>query len=195
MRKLLGLAILTLILIGGGVAFAGTGCISDGVCDTTTSVSVSITGGTLCIGSSGAFNFGTYQVSASSQTVTGSFATGYFYVDDLKGADSGYYTTVQMSGHLMGTGGIVISGSNVYMQSSTTPTLLNGRANARVIVRGGMASFQSLDSARQLILRSGAANLGLLSMYGVLPTMQLVIPAYQPVGTYLGTLVYTLYEN
>ena len=195
MKKLL-LSLFISILCIWGAAFAGTWCIWDpGGCDTTTTVSVTITWWTLCIGSSGAINLGTFSALATSQTVTGAFVTGYFYVEDLKGADSGYYTTVQMSGHMVGTGWAVISWSNVYMQSSTTPTLLNGRANSRVIVRAGMASFQSLDTARQLILRSGANNQWLLSMYWVLPTVQVIIPAYTPVGTYVGTIVYTLYEN
>jgi len=81
------------------------------------------------------------------------------------------------------------------MQTSTTPLLLNGRANVRVYIHASMSSFQSLNSARQLINRNAANNQGLLSMYGTLPNMQLVIPAYQGVGAYQGTLVYTLIEN
>jgi len=50
------------------------------------------------------FDFGNFMVSSFEQTVSGAFATGYFFVDDLKGADSGYYTTVQMSGHLVVSG-------------------------------------------------------------------------------------------
>ncbi len=194
MKKLFGLAILW-TLIWWWITFAGTWCVVGGTCSTTTTVQVTLTGWTICIGSSGVFNFGSFAVSSIAQTVTGAFATGYFFVDDMKGADSGYYTTVQMSGHLVWTGWVVISGSNVYMQTAATPTLLAGRANPRVEIHAAMTGYQSLDTARTLIFRSAANNQGFLSMYGVLPLMQLVIPAYQSVGTYIGILVYTLYEN
>lgn len=197
MKKLLSLAIFGfLALCFISTAHAGTGCVSGGTCNTTTTVSVTVTWGNLCIGSSGTFNFGTYTVSSSSQTVTGAFTTGYFFVDDLKGANSGYYTTVQMSGNLVGTGWEVISGQNVYMQTASTGvTLLAWRANSRVYVHTGMLTYQALNVARQLIKRDTANNQGILGMYGTLPLMQLVIPAYQGVGTYVGTLVYTLIEN
>jgi hypothetical protein len=58
-----------------------------------------------------------------------------------------------------------------------------------------MAGYQSLDTARQLINRNTAANFWVVGQYGVLPDMQLVIPAYQSVGVYTATLTYTLYEN
>lgn len=89
----------------------------------------------------------------------------------------------------------MISGQNVYMQTNTTPILLAGRVNPRVAIWTGMASYQTLNVARQLIYRNSANNQGILSMYGTLPLMQVVIPAYQGVGTYIGTLVFTLTEN
>lgn len=58
-----------------------------------------------------------------------------------------------------------------------------------------MVAYQSLDTARQLIERNTTENFGVVGQYGVTPLMQLIIPPYQPVGTYLATLVYTLYEN
>jgi hypothetical protein len=57
------------------------------------------------------------------------------------------------------------------------------------------AGFQSLDSARTFIEREDAANSGLVGKYGNSPDLQVVIPAYTPVGTYNATLVYTLYEG
>jgi hypothetical protein len=135
-----------------------------------------------------------------SQIVTGAFVWtgGYFYVDDLRGANSGYYTTVQMSGNLVGVGW-TIAGSNVSMKTTATGaggiTLLAGTANPLVQIQAGMSAFQTLDVARQLIIRNTAANSWVIGQYGVLPQMQLTIPAYQSVGTYTGTLVYTLYTN
>lgn len=196
MKKFFGFLILGLLCIGWA-AFAGTWCVSGGTCSTTTTVRVTISWWNICIGSSGVFDFGNFMVSSFEQTVSGAFATGYFFVDDLKGADSGYYTTVQMSGHLVVSGwSAVISWSNVYLRtSSATPTLLQGQPNAGVIIHAAATWFQSLDAARQLILRNVWANNGVISMYWTLPLMQLVIPAYQPVWVYVGTMVFTLYEN
>lgn len=181
--------------------YAWTGCLSGTgtSCSTTTQVQVEILPGNICIGSTGAFNFGQYTVSASSQTVTGTF-TSPFYVDDLKGSSTWYYTTVQLSGALVQSGWSgVIPSANVFMQTTAVGsggvTLITGSANSRVQIDGGMSAYQSLDSARQLIERNLAANFGLIGQYGVTPLMQLIIPAYQPVGIYTATLVYTLYEN
>ena len=179
--------------------YAGTWCLGTGTnCNTTTQVQVTILPGTVCIGSTGNFNFGSYVVSSAVQTVNWAF-TSPFYVDDLKGADSGYYTTVQINAALAGPGGATIPAANIYMKTAATGnpgiTTLAGTANTRVIIHAGMAGYQSLDTARQLINRNTAANFGVLGQYWVNPQMQLVIPAYQSVGTYTGTLTYTLYEN
>jgi hypothetical protein len=152
----------------------------------------------MCIGTTGDFNFGSFTASSSAQTVSGAFvgSGGYFYVDDLKGADAGYYTTVQLAADLAGPGTSTMLRTNVFMKTpSLTTTLLAGTANAGVVVDAGMAAFQSLDTPRQLIKRGNGANNGIIGQYGVLPQMQLIIPAYQAVGTYTGTLTYTLYSN
>lgn len=197
--KLLALGVMALAFAATSVTFAGTGCLNTWTnCNTTTQVQVKILPGTVCIWSTGAFDFGNYQVSSSAQTVSGAF-TSPFYVDDLKGADSGYYTTVQVNAALVGPGGATIPNSNVYMKTAAIGnpwiTTLAGTPNTRVIIAAGMASFQSLDTPRQLINRNTAANFWVLGQYGVNPLMQLIIPAYQAVGTYTGTLTYTLYEN
>jgi hypothetical protein len=70
-----------------------------------------------------------------------------------------------------------------------------GTANTNVQVQSAMSSFQSLDTARQLIIRNTTTNNGIIGKYGVLPQLQLLIPAYQAVGTYTGTITYTLYTN
>ena len=204
MKKLLSLAILWFACLLWSAAYAGTWCLATGAtsCSTTTLVQVQILPGNICIGSSGTFDFGTYTVSSSAQTVNSSFTapTGYFYVDDLKGADTGYYTTVQLSGDLIqswwaGT----IPAANVFMKTPAVGnpwiTLLAGTANPRVVVNAGMIAYQSLDVARRLIERPLQANFWVVGKYATLPEMQLIIPAYQSVGTYTATLVYTLYEN
>ena len=66
-----------------------------------------------------------------------------------------------MSGNLVGVGG-TIAGSNVSMRTtaigSAGITLLAGTANPLVQINAGMSAFQTLDVARQLIIRNTAAN-------------------------------------
>lgn len=181
---------------------AGTGCIGSGAsCFTTTTVQVSILPGNMCIGSTGDFNFGTFTASSAIQTVTGAFAGtgGYFYVDDLRGADVGYYTTVQLNADLAGPGTAKLGSGNVFMktaaQGNAGITTMAGIANTNVIVHAGMSAYQSLEAPRQLIARNTGTNNGIIGQYGTLPELQLIIPAYQAVGTYTGTLTYTLYTN
>lgn len=167
-------------------------------CSEDVTVQVEIQAGDICIGTTGTFDFGTYTSSASAQTVEGSF-TDEFYVEDLNGGFSGYYTTLQLSGDLADGSGNTIAASNVSVKTPATGagaiTTMAGTANTRVVVDAGMAAYQTLDSARTLIKRDPAANFGIVGQYWVLPDMQVVIPAYTPVGTYTATMVYTLYEN
>lgn len=101
-----------------------------------------------------------------------------------------------MSGDLVGPGGATIASGNVSAQVATTGVdLITGQANPRVDVGAGLLSFSSLDAARTFIKRDTAANFGVVGHYGTLPTFQVVIPAFQPVGTYTGTVTYTLIEN
>ena len=196
-KKLLALAVLAgVVTAGASFVDAGTACLWSGSnCSTPTTVTVAIKPGDICIGSEGAFNFGNYNVSTSSQTVNGTFATP-FWVEDLKGADAWYYTTVQMSGNLQGSGTNSIASSNISMRANGGITTMAGTANTSVVVNSAVAgAYQPLNNPVTLIKRDNAVNYGRIGRYGTTPSLQLVIPAYQSVGTYTGTLVYTLYNN
>ncbi len=196
--KLVPLAALAVVAMSVG-GTAGAACLWTGTsCTENTTVQVTIDPGDICIGSTGSFDFGTYTVSSSSQTVAGAF-TDEFWVEDLKGADVGYYTTLQLAADLSGPGGATIPRANVSAKTATVGsagiTTMAGTANTRVVVDAGMAAYQTLDSARTYIKRDTLANDGVVGKYGALPQLQVVIPAYQAVGVYTATLVYTLYEN
>jgi hypothetical protein len=81
----------------------------------------------------------------------------------LKGDDAGYYTTLQLSGDLVGPGGATIADSNVSVRTATVGsagiTTMAGTANTRVVVDAGMASYATLDAARTYIKRDTLANL------------------------------------
>ena len=180
-------------------ASAATACLGTGSsCSTTTLVQVTIAGGNVCIGSPDTFNFGSFSVSTLAQTTSGAFS-GVFYVDDQRGSNSGYYTTVQMA--TLTNGANTIAASNVSFRSSftggTTVGLfpLSGSANIRVYTATGVLNqWAALDTPKEFINRNTASNSGLIGKYGEVPFLQLVIPAYTPVGTYTGLLTYTLYE-
>ena len=198
-RQLLTLAALAWIASTVSFVSAATGCLGTGTqCSTNTTITVKINPGDVCIGSTGAFDFGQYTIASTSQTVNGTF-TSEFWVEDLKWSDTGYYTTVQMSGNLQGPGSSNISSGNVSMRTASVGnagiTLMGGSANTNVVIDSAMSSYQTLNAPRTLIKRNNGANFGLIGKYGVNPEMQLIIPAYQAVGQYTGTLVYTLYNN
>ena len=164
-------------------------------CAENVTVQVSILPGDICIGTTGSFNFGQYTVSSTSQTQNGAF-TNEFWVEDLKGADTGYYTTVQLSWGMIWPGWATIPAANVSMKvGSTTVTTMAGTVNTGVTLPAGLLSFTPLNSAVTFISRANAANFGKIGKYWTLPIMEVVIPAYQSVGLYTATLVYTIYEN
>lgn len=103
-----------------------------------------------------------------------------------------------MSGNLVGPGGASIPAANVAMKTtavgSAGVTLLTGTDNTRVVIHSGMGSYQALNTPKRLIERNTTPNQGVIGKYGVLPQMQVTIPAYQSVGQYSGTLVFTLHE-
>jgi hypothetical protein len=130
--------------------------------------------------------------------VNGTF-TSPFWVDDLKGTDEGYYTTAQMSGALQWPGTNTIAATNVSMKTSAIGnagiTTIAWSPNTNVVIDAGMSSYQTLETPKTLIKRVAGPNFWLIGQYWVTPQMQLMIPAYQAIGNYTGTLVYTLYGN
>ena len=95
-----------------------------------------------------------------------------------------------------GPGTATIPAANVSVRvPNTTVTLMAGSANAGVVLPAGLTTFTALNSAVTFLNRVDGTNNGLIGKYGKIPEMQVVIPAYQSVGTYTATLVYTLYEG
>ena len=158
-----------------------------GVYATTTMLSMQIVSWSITIGSPTALSFtNTITSSNATQSLEQDFSssgTNSFYVQDLKGTDSGYNTTLQLSGGLA-------AGSN-----SGTPTLLSGMANARVVLDSWSTAYQNFSSARTFITRAAGVNNGTLGQYGAQIWLRIDIPAWQAAGTYTTSLVYTLIEN
>lgn len=136
------------------------------------------------------------NVSFWAQTINQDFtwAANYFWVQDLKGIDSWYNTTLQLSWNLSSSGNI-ISGSNVSFVAVWTISVLSGTTNPRVVLDAATAWYQALNASRNYIKRNNAANSWVIGYYGSLINLKIDVPAWQPAGAYVGTLVYTLIEN
>lgn len=91
---------------------------------TLTDVLLTITGGDVTIGQTGDLDLGTFTISSADQDVSGTFTTGEeFWVEDLKGNDDGWYTTIQ-AGDMIGTNG-TIPAANISMSvAGATVSLL-----------------------------------------------------------------------
>lgn len=191
MKKVVSLASALLITMRSCIGW-------DPVYAATTTVSMQITVGTVSITSPTTFSFSSsITASFSAQTLTQEFTgnSNYFVVQDMKGADSGWNTTLQLSGNLT-TGGYSIASTNVEFKSSVgTVTVLSGTTNPRVLVDSNTTSYQSLNTARTFIYRNAQSNTGVIGKYGETIFLNINIPANQPAGYYQGTLVYTLIEN
>lgn len=200
--SLTALAVIGLISVVSSWASADTG--------TNTDVLLTLSGGDITIGSTGSIDLGTFNIKSSSQDVSTGFKD-YFWVEDLKGADAGRYTQLQASDMRLKIGAgtdwndpaiysqtIFIPAANISMSTQgNTLSTLTGSDNTRVILSTDIndAAWHSVGSTINFILRQNATNFGLLGKYGIIPFIQVTIPAYQAVGEYKSILTYTLIEN
>jgi hypothetical protein len=162
-----------------------------------TTVNMQILGGTVTYGAPTTMTYATtLTTSFAAQTLAQDFTgvANYFWVQDLKGANSGYNTTLQLSGNLI-AGVYTISGSNVSFKSLGSVTAVSGSVNAGVQYDAASVAYQALNASRTFIYRPNAANAGKIGYYAGTINLKVDVPASQPAGSYAGTLVYTLIEN
>ncbi|AKH33147.1 hypothetical protein XF24_00824 [candidate division SR1 bacterium Aalborg_AAW-1] len=150
----------------------------------------SIAPGDICIYAPSALHIGSINGSNTGQSMN--IQSEYFTLDDSKGSLSGYYTTLSIS-DLTSTGS-TISKSNIQIKADPITTL-SGSTNPAVILDSSILSFTSLSSPVTFIKRNSGTGGGIKGIYGSKINLQVNIPAYQTIGTYTGTLTYTLYEN
>jgi len=162
-----------------------------------TNVNLVISGwNTLTIGVTGSFNFTELSVPTVA-TVQEKQFTGddYFWVKDLKGVNSGYYTTIEVS-DLVGseTAAIIPAGNVLIKVPSLANVLITGTANSLVDVPAWLTTYQDFSSAINFIKRDSWSNSGVLGQYAYFPRLELTVPAYQAADSYHGTITYTLYD-
>ncbi len=170
-----------------------------GVYAATTTLNMQVLAGSVSITSPTGLSFtGTITASNAIQSLEQNFNTSgayYFTVQDLKGADAGYNTTLQVSGPLTAGSATIPTSAISFKASAGTPTLLSGTANPRVVMDAGTAAYQNFSSTRTFIVRNNAANSSVLGQYGSQIWLKIDVPAWQGAGTYTTSLVYTLIEN
>ena len=164
--------------------------------DNNTQTEVEIRPGTLTITPPQTVNFGATTVSSSEQTLAVDLsAPNYFSVEDLKGAAAGYYTTLQVTDLSAGSKTIAAKNLKLKVTDGTVHTL-GGSEDTNVKVPAKTQAYLPFPSSSPAtLLERSADSEGLVGKYGVLPSFQLTIPAYQTLGSYTGTITYTLIEN
>jgi hypothetical protein len=72
---------------------------------------------------------------------------------------------------------------------------LTGTANPNVQNQLSNVTYVALNNPVTYIKRDSGVNSGVIGKYGDLPWIKIQVPAFQSVGSYSGTLTYTIIEN
>jgi len=157
-----------------------------------TNTELNVLSGELSIEAPSLIDFGEIMVSSSEQIVEINLEDpNYFTIEDLKGSEDGYYTTLSISDLI--DNNKVISAQNVEIQTFNVSTLA-GSVDLNVIT--SLFNFSTFDSGSPVVLIERKLNSnGIVGKYGVLPSLKVKVPSYQAKGKYTGTLTYTLIEN
>ena len=160
-------------------------------------VNLTVTEWALTISTSGAtVDLWSVTSTDTEQVLSGQFSADSFIVSDLKWAESGYVTTIQVS-DLTGTinGEIkTISKDNVKFRAwLVTPHKISGDENPAVIFDSEISTDKVIATPQQYIKRNNGG--GILWVYGDAPRVTVTIPAYTPATTYHGVITYTLIDN
>ena len=117
-------------------------------------------------------------------------------MSDFQGIDSGYTTTLQLSGNITDTSGDSIAAANLALIGQPAVTLFGGTSNPNVQPTIATSSpLYPLSAIQTIIYRNDGANSGITGIYGVFLPLNLTMPPAQKSGNYQGTLVLTLIQN
>ena len=160
----------------------------------TADVNLTVQAGEISISTSGAvLNLGTWE---PNDTLSGRFPTDSFLVEDMKGAKSGYYTTISvtdLTGTLYGET-YTISGENVKFKAWDSINLVTGHANSAVEFHSNVSDYTVVKTTPARYIQRVNTGGGILWTYWDAPYVQVEIPAFTAPTTYHGTITYTLYE-
>lgn len=143
-------------------------------------------GATLNLGNTGAWWELEWQFSGNS-----------FYVSDMKWAQSGYYTTIQvtdLTGSINGDTKTIPAANVEFKAWAGAPTLITGNTNSDVVFDSNVSSYHAINSVVTYIKRDANNGYGILWEYGDAPYVKVTIPAFTPATTYHGVITYTLID-
>lgn len=161
---------------------------------TGTDMYLNLTGGWITIWTTGSINFGTMPIASVDVPISAQFSS-YAWVQDLNWLNSWYYTTVQSSDLVWPNWTIPASSIQMRIVGGIV-NLIAGNANSLVVLWPSMGTAYTLiDTAKVFMKRDWWTNNGVTGKYGVLPEVQVTIPAFQAVWQYTGRLTITLIEN
>ncbi|HKL43963.1 MAG TPA: hypothetical protein VJ892_01650, partial [Candidatus Absconditabacterales bacterium] len=149
-------------------------------------ISVTIKGQGIIIGTPANLNLGSVN---PGDTVEINF-DDYFWVEDLRGTNTGHYTTIQCDG-LYGPSNFVITGLQL---SGATVEMIDGRTNNTLIYSNLSDRTDITDPTLYLYRNNDLSNNGAINRYGNKPAIRVFVPEDAPAGSYKGKITYTLYD-
>lgn len=135
-------------------------------------------------------NLWAFTVSGNDQEISGQF-NDYFWVEDLQGIITGYYTTVQCDG-IYGSSGNKLTW--VYLKAgNTSPTFIMG-LTGNVLISTGIYNYVSiLDPVIYMYKPTNVGNGWLVNKYWDKPRFKIIIPGWTPAGSYSWTITFDLH--
>jgi hypothetical protein len=142
----------------------------------------------LTIGNPANYNFGTVWVSVDDQIITWQF-TDYFWLEDLEGSNSWYFTTIQCNGLKSNLGNTL---TGIYLKQNNLTKLL-WVDNPRVKIQSVFLDYYTINKPVTYLYRNPETNYWTISKYWDIPFLKIVIPWGTAPWTYVWTITFTLY--
>ena len=125
-------------------------------------------------------------------TITRSFLD-YFWIEDLRGTNTGHYTTIQCDG---------IYGPNGATSSVITGIQLSWTSIERILwtdnntlIYSNLSTWTDITTPQLYLYRNNNISNGWVwNRYGNKPSIKIIVPSGTPAGTYKGKITYTLYD-
>ncbi len=137
-----------------------------------------------------------YETGTTIQNDTGSvIRTMNLGVEDLKGADSGYYTTIAVANMLHKFVTWEVLYNTNFERKADSVVLLTGNTNSNVVVGSIWSGYTVASGTNTFIRRDPGSNTNKTGGYASKLRFKANIPAYSYPGFYYWNFTYTLYEN
>ena len=123
-----------------------------------------------------------------SSVVTKNFSD-YFWINDLRGNDTGHYTTIQMDA-LYGPNDAMITWIQIM---ANTLDLLNWTIN-NTLINPDLSVWSDMRKPVLFFYRNNSLNNWRINKYWTKPSIRIIVPTDVPSGNYKWKITYTLYD-